>query len=102
MQIGLRCFVGSEVAGSEHVGALIASFEALDPESAFQDLRSLATTFLTNKRRERRAIRDIEAILRTIYDTRGQCCLQRPRACSLPFQPPSTTTWRRCTHCTAS
>jgi hypothetical protein len=66
-QIGLRCFVGEEVARSHRCARLIESLEVLDPETAFQDLASITRTVITRKRRERAAIREIEHILHQIW-----------------------------------
>ena len=67
----MRCWVGAEVAKSAYIPELIAAFEALDPESAFQDLRSLFKTWATGKRGEIAAIRKIETILKAIWEARG-------------------------------
>ncbi len=59
------------MARSALCGRLVYAFNVLDPEAAFQDLGSLARTWMTGKRAERAAMREIEDILRTIWLQRG-------------------------------
>jgi hypothetical protein len=50
---------------------LTRAFETLDPETSFQSLWSLASTILTRKWRERRAIEEIDEVLTGIMRSRG-------------------------------
>jgi hypothetical protein len=55
----------------DNLARLTRAFEALDPETSFQSLWSLASTIATRKWRERRAIEQIDDVLAGIMRARG-------------------------------
>lgn len=71
-RIGFRCWVGPEAASPSYLARLQASFDRLDPEAAFVRPHTIFWTLLTRKAPERRALRDVEAVLREIWAAREQ------------------------------
>jgi cytochrome P450 len=69
-RIGFRCWVGAEAASPSYLARLQASFERLDPEAAFVRPHTIFWTLLTRKAPERRALREVEAVLREIWAAR--------------------------------
>lgn len=69
-RIGFRCWVGREAAAEQHLRRLQASFERLDPEAAFVRPHTIFWTLLTRKAPERRALGEVEAVLREIWTAR--------------------------------
>jgi cytochrome P450 len=69
-RIGFRCWVGPEAASPSYLARLQASFDRLDPEAAFVRPHTIFWTLLTRKAPERRALREVEAVLREIWATR--------------------------------
>jgi hypothetical protein len=55
----------------DNLARLTSAFETLDPETSFQSLASLASTILSGKWRERRAIAEIDEVLSGIMRSRG-------------------------------
>jgi cytochrome P450 len=69
-RLGLASWAGAEAASPRFLPALISAFERLDAADSF--VRPLSTAFsqATGKRRERRAMREIEAVFHTILSER--------------------------------
>jgi cytochrome P450 len=65
-KIGFRCWAGREAASPRYLGRLVELFERLDPEQAFVHPARMILTILTRKAPERRALRDVQAILTSI------------------------------------
>jgi cytochrome P450 len=69
-RLGLASWAGAEAAAPRFLPALISAFERLDTADAFVRPLSTAWTLATRKRREWRAMREIEAIVHTILEER--------------------------------
>ncbi len=69
-RIGFRCWVGPEAASPSYLARLQASFDQLDPEAAFVRPHTIFWTLLTRKAPERKALREVEAVLREIWAAR--------------------------------
>jgi cytochrome P450 len=66
-RVGFRCWAGREAASGAYLTRLIALFEKLDPEEAFVHPARTFFTVVTRKAPERRALREVERILRDIW-----------------------------------
>ncbi len=71
-KIGFRCWAGREAAGAERLPYLIERFERLDPEQAFVHPAQMLWTIVTRKAPERRALREVEAVLTEIWQERAR------------------------------
>jgi cytochrome P450 len=69
-RLGLASWAGAEAASPRFLPALISAFERLDAAESFVRPLSTAWTLATGKRRERRAMREIEAVIHTILEER--------------------------------
>jgi cytochrome P450 len=69
-KIGFRCWAGREAASPRYLRRLVALFEQLDPEQAFVHPAEMLLTVVTRKAPERRALREVQAILTSIRDER--------------------------------
>jgi cytochrome P450 len=69
-RLGLAAWAGAEAASPRFLPGLIAAFERLDAADSFVRPLSTALTLATGKRRERRAMREIEAAIHTILAER--------------------------------
>jgi cytochrome P450 len=69
-RVGFRCWAGPEASSPRYLERLVTLFERLDPEAAFVSPAQTAITLLTRKAPERRALREVEAILREIHESR--------------------------------
>jgi cytochrome P450 len=69
-RLGLASWAGAEAASPRFLPALISAFERLDTADAFVRPLSTAWTLATKKRREWRAMRQIEAVVGTILAER--------------------------------
>jgi cytochrome P450 len=69
-RLGLACWAGAEAASPRFLPTLIAAFDRLDSADSFVRPLSTAVSLATGKRRERRAMREIEAVVHTILDER--------------------------------
>jgi cytochrome P450 len=62
-RLGLACWAGAEAASPELLDQLIPRFDRLDTSQSFVNPAQAFAAHATRKRRERRAMREIEAIL---------------------------------------
>jgi len=69
-RLGLASWAGAEAASPRFLPALISAFERLDAADSFVRPLSTALSMATGKRRERRAMREIEAVVHTILTER--------------------------------
>jgi len=69
-RLGLASWAGAEAASPRHLARLIAALERLDASESFVHPARAFTTWVTGKRRERAALRDIEAVFATIFTER--------------------------------
>jgi len=69
-RLGLASWAGAEAASPRFLPRLISAFERLDTADSFVRPLSTAWTLATGKRRERRAMREIEAVIHTILEER--------------------------------
>jgi cytochrome P450 len=69
-RLGLACWAGAEAASPRFLPALISAFERLDAADSFVRPLSTAMSVLSGKRREWRAMREIEAVIHTILEER--------------------------------
>jgi len=69
-RLGLASWAGAEAASPRFLPALIAAFERLDTADSFVRPLSTAWSMATRKRREWRAMREIEAVFHTILEER--------------------------------
>jgi cytochrome P450 len=69
-RLGLASWAGPEAASPRFLPALISAFERLDAADSFVRPLSTAWSMATGKRRERRAMREIEAVFHTILEER--------------------------------
>jgi len=69
-RLGLACWAGSEAASPRFLPALISAFERLDTADSFVRPLSTAWSMVTKKRREWRAMREIEGVFHTILQER--------------------------------
>ncbi|EGD74146.1 hypothetical protein PTSG_06155 [Salpingoeca rosetta] len=65
--IGMTCWVGPKALEPPYFERLIRAYEALDPEDGFQDLSRLFSTLALRRTREKRALNDMEAVLKAIW-----------------------------------
>src|SRR5262245_39165329 len=75
-RIGLACWAGREASSPPYFERLLPPLARLDASDAFVRPASAIAAWATNKRRERRALREIEATIEEIVVARRQ----RPRA----------------------
>lgn len=68
-RIGFRAWIGEAALEPARFAKLRAAFERLDPEAAFVRPHTIFWTLLTRKAPERRALREVEAVLREIWAT---------------------------------
>jgi cytochrome P450 len=69
-RLGLTAWAGAEAASPRFLPALVSAFERLDTADSFVRPLSTAWSLATGKRRERRAMREIEAVFHTILAER--------------------------------
>jgi cytochrome P450 len=69
-RIGFRSWAGPEAASPRHLETLVELFERLDPEQAFLRPSTAVVTIATRNAPERRALREVAAILRAIHRER--------------------------------
>jgi cytochrome P450 len=69
-RLGLAAWAGAEAASQRFLPRLISAFERLDTADSFVRPLSTAWSMATRKRREWRAMREIEAVIHTILDER--------------------------------
>jgi cytochrome P450 len=69
-RLGLAAWAGAEAASARFLPALSSAFERLDTADSFVRPLSTAWTLATKKRREWRAMREIEAVIHTILEER--------------------------------
>ena len=69
-RLGLASWAGAEAASPRFLPALISAFERLDSADSFVRPLSTAFSMATGKRREKRAMREIEAVFHTILAER--------------------------------
>ena len=69
-RLGLASWAGAEAASPRFLPALISAFERLDTADSFVRPLSTAWSMATRKRREWRAMREIEAVIHTILAER--------------------------------
>jgi cytochrome P450 len=69
-RLGLASWAGAEAASPRFLPALISAFERLDTADSFVRPLSTAWSLATRKRREWRAMREIEAVFHTILEER--------------------------------
>ena len=69
-RLGLASWAGAEAASPRFLPALISAFERLDTADSFVRPLSTAWSMATRKRREWRAMREIEAVFHTILEER--------------------------------
>jgi cytochrome P450 len=69
-RLGLSAWAGAEAASPRFLTRLIDAFERLDTADSFVRPLSTAWTLATRKRREWRAMREIEAVFHTILEER--------------------------------
>jgi cytochrome P450 len=69
-RLGLAAWAGAEAASPRFLPALISAFERLDAADSFVRPLSTAFSVATGKRRERRAMREIEQVIHTILAER--------------------------------
>jgi cytochrome P450 len=69
-RLGLASWAGAEAASPRFLPALIRAFERLDAAESFVRPLSTAWSFASGKRRERRAMREIEGVIHTILAER--------------------------------
>lgn len=69
-RVGLQSWVGPEAAAPHHFARLVAAFEVLDPETAFKNLGSLASTMVTGYAHERAAMSALRDVLVEIVAAR--------------------------------
>jgi cytochrome P450 len=70
-RVGFRCWAGREAASPRYLRRLVSLFEQLDPEEAFVRPARTFVTLATRKAPERRALREVASILRSIHAQRG-------------------------------
>jgi cytochrome P450 len=69
-RLGLASWAGAEAASPRFLPALISAFERLDAADSFVRPLGAAWSMATKKRREWRAMREIEAVFHTILEER--------------------------------
>ena len=69
-RVGFRCWIGREAATPRYLPRLRAAFDQIDPEAAFVRPHTILWTVLTRKSLERRALAEVEAVLREIWTAR--------------------------------
>jgi cytochrome P450 len=69
-RLGLASWAGAEAASPRFLATLIAAFERLDTADSFVRPLSTAWSMATKKRREWRAMREIEGVFHTILEER--------------------------------
>jgi len=69
-RLGLASWAGAEAASPRFLPALVAAFERLDTADSFVRPLSTAWSMATGKRREWRAMREIEGVIHTILEER--------------------------------
>ncbi len=69
-RLGLAAWAGSEAASARFLPALISAFERLDTADSFVRPLSTAWSMATRKRREWRAMREIEGVFHSILEER--------------------------------
>jgi cytochrome P450 len=69
-RVAFRCWAGREAASPRYLSRLIGLFERLDPEEAFVSPARMFVTVVTRKAPERKALREVEAILAEIWRER--------------------------------
>jgi cytochrome P450 len=69
-RLGLASWAGAEAASPRLLPALISAFERLDTADSFVRPLSTAFSLATGKRREWRAMREIEAVIHSILEER--------------------------------
>ena len=67
-KIGFLCWVGPRALAPRYMRRLVAAFTQLDPEESFKSLFSVVGTIVTLKYRERRALDDLESVLKEIWE----------------------------------
>jgi cytochrome P450 len=71
-RLGLACWAGPEAAAAENLDRLIPALNQLDSSESFVRPASTFWTLATGKRRERRAMREIEAVFAEILRGRAE------------------------------
>jgi cytochrome P450 len=89
-KVGFLCWVGQEVADPENLEQFVRNFEKLDPEQGFKNLAALLWTLLSNKWAEKRALNNIEQVIRRIWTER-----EKKREC---ISDNLTSLYEACSH----
>lgn len=76
-RLGLGCWAGPEAASREHLDRLIPLLDALDTAESFVNPAGLVLTRATGRRRERRALAGLDAILGAIVRERDVVGVER-------------------------
>ena len=71
-RVAFRCWAGREAASPRYLPELVRLFEQLDPEEAFVHPARTFVTVLTRKAFERKALRQVQAILTEIWEARAR------------------------------
>jgi cytochrome P450 len=71
-RIGFRCWLGPEASTPAMLPRLVALFDRIDPEAAFVNPASGLRTWATRKAPERRALAELEDIVRGIREGRAR------------------------------
>lgn len=77
-RLGLASWAGHEAASPPHIEPLISALDRLDTSESFVHPLRTVVTLATKKRRERRAMADVEAIVGTILSQRRAAPDDRP------------------------
>jgi hypothetical protein len=69
---GFRSWIGEEAVEDKYFHRLVDLFDQIDPEVAFTNMKSLLSTIVTRRAKERKALYEIVDILAEIHQNREE------------------------------